>query len=339
MEQIVKPENQMQKKNSRKKDDPGQIDKLTAQAADIYVDSFHRSSGFYMPYEHVHTSLEVFYLKKGTCLYFVNGVPVPIAEHEIMVIAPGDRHSTSYSSSSAARICLFIRPGSIPPGILEKCPLLSTLFHASLRIQPKASDTPEIENLLMKILAAQAYPDRYAPANQLLYACELLLILLRNIVPGRDSVSGRRTGESDIQKAISIIESSWMQPLSVESTARELKLNPSYFSHKFSTSTGFTFRQYLNTVRVRNAVQQLVNTDDSITKIALNCGFTSSNYFKDVFKKITGSSPRNYRKTHAGSRKLGPGSTDTVRGYKIKGEHQEKQGAPSNAHWDGAEQA
>jgi AraC-like DNA-binding protein len=302
----------MQTKSPKKDGTPLNKDGFNAQAAAIYVESCNRNSGFYMPYEHVHSSLEIFYLKKGSCLYFVNGVPVQISEREVIVIAPGDRHSTSYSSQTAARICLFIRPDVIPPELFKKCPLLSTLFHASVRIQPKASDTPEIENLMLKILDTQVCPDRYSSVSQLLHACELLLILLRNIVPGKSPVFGGTTDESDIHRAIRIIESSWMHPLSAETIAKELMLNPSYFSHKFSVSTGFTFRQYLNTVRVRNAIQQLVNTDDSVTKIALNCGFSSSNYFKDVFKKITGSSPRSYRKTHTGSRKLGPGSTDDI---------------------------
>jgi AraC-like DNA-binding protein len=40
----------------------------------------------------------------------------------------------------------------------------------------------------------------------------------------------------------------------------------------------------------------LLSSDLSITEIALQCGFSDSNYFKDAFKKMYGASPRNYRK-------------------------------------------
>ena len=43
----------------------------------------------------------------------------------------------------------------------------------------------------------------------------------------------------------------------------------------------------------------LLIPDNSITKIAMLCGFGSSNYFKDLFRASTGRSPREYRK-HSG---------------------------------------
>ena len=48
--------------------------------------------------------------------------------------------------------------------------------------------------------------------------------------------------------------------------------------------------------RLDHAAQELVTTDDSITDIALRCGFSDSNYFKDSFKKKYGVTPRAYRK-------------------------------------------
>ena len=47
---------------------------------------------------------------------------------------------------------------------------------------------------------------------------------------------------------------------------------------------------------LQHAAQELVSTSDSITTIALRCGFSDSNYFKDSFKKKDGVTPRNYRK-------------------------------------------
>ena len=41
---------------------------------------------------------------------------------------------------------------------------------------------------------------------------------------------------------------------------------------------------------------ELVSTSDSITVIALRCGFSDSNYFKDSFIKKYGITPRSYRK-------------------------------------------
>ena len=56
------------------------------------------------------------------------------------------------------------------------------------------------------------------------------------------------------------------------------------------------FKEYVNYIRLHKAIQMLLTTDDSITKIALACGFNSSNYFKDCFHKSFNISPREYRK-------------------------------------------
>ena len=68
-------------------------------------------------------------------------------------------------------------------------------------------------------------------------------------------------------------------------------LSPTYFSRKFRLITGQTFKEHVNYIRLRQATQMLLMTDNSITKIAMLCGFGSSNYFKDLFRASTGRSP------------------------------------------------
>ena len=78
--------------------------------------------------------------------------------------------------------------------------------------------------------------------------------------------------------------------------ADQVNLSPTYLSRKFRKTTGVTFKEYINYIRIKQAVQALLTTDDSITKIAVDCGFNSSNYFKDIFKKINGVSPMAFRR-------------------------------------------
>lgn len=72
--------------------------------------------------------------------------------------------------------------------------------------------------------------------------------------------------------------------------------------HKFKSATGRTVVDYINHVRLCRAKSLLENTDNSITEIALCCGFSSVQYFHKVFKKYQGSSPRVYRLEHRGKR-------------------------------------
>lgn len=91
----------------------------------------------------------------------------------------------------------------------------------------------------------------------------------------------------------------YQQPLTLEEVAGYCNLSPTYFSRKFRLITGQTFKEHVNYIRLRQATQMLLMTDNSITKIAMLCGFGSSNYFKDLFRASTGRSPREYRK-HSG---------------------------------------
>ena len=78
--------------------------------------------------------------------------------------------------------------------------------------------------------------------------------------------------------------------------AEEVNLSPSYLSKKFHNTIGKTISEYLNSERLKHAALELISTKHSITEIALNSGFNDANYFKDVFKKTFGISPREYRK-------------------------------------------
>ena len=84
-------------------------------------------------------------------------------------------------------------------------------------------------------------------------------------------------------------------PLTLTEVAAAISLTPTYLSRKFKRITGTTFKEYLNYIRIRQASQMLLSTDISVTQIAIRCGFNSSNYFKDCFRRINGVSPRTFR--------------------------------------------
>ena len=65
--------------------------------------------------------------------------------------------------------------------------------------------------------------------------------------------------------------------------------------------TGFTPQQYLMRLRINEAKSLLRNTEYSITEIALNCGFSSSQHFSAAFKRTTGYRPKDYRNAILGA--------------------------------------
>lgn len=70
-------------------------------------------------------------------------------------------------------------------------------------------------------------------------------------------------------------------------------MNPSYFSRLFHKLTGMTFSQYLNYVKVENAINMLkTNNSMTITQISDKCGFATIRNFNRIFKEFTGYAPK-----------------------------------------------
>jgi two-component system, response regulator YesN len=98
-----------------------------------------------------------------------------------------------------------------------------------------------------------------------------------------------------IKKAIHYIAKNFSRNITLEDVAKEVHLNPSYFSSFFKQSTGSSFKEYLNMIRIEESKRLLANTDYSVIDIAVATGFDTQSYFSKVFKKYTGLTPRQYR--------------------------------------------
>ena len=75
----------------------------------------------------------------------------------------------------------------------------------------------------------------------------------------------------------------------------------SRFKAKFKEELGITPAEYITLQKMDRAQMLLKTTDDSITDIAYQLGFSSSNYFCSVFKKTLSYSPAAYRKSFSQS--------------------------------------
>ena len=79
-------------------------------------------------------------------------------------------------------------------------------------------------------------------------------------------------------------------------TAAYINVSYSHFSRLFRRVTGKSFKDYLLATRIDAAERMLLGSDESITEVALSCGFATSSHFIDRFKHIKGMTPRQYRR-------------------------------------------
>ena len=83
----------------------------------------------------------------------------------------------------------------------------------------------------------------------------------------------------------------------VEGTAREFGYSKFEFSKKFKKKTGFSASHFLSFLKIERALEIIINENENIITAQIRTGYNSSGTFSNIFKKYTGISPSNYKKT------------------------------------------
>lgn len=154
----------------------------------------------------------------------------------------------------------------------------------------------QADELKPGIITGVRYADIYKQINQLEYLEDIktdFLYFLNEVLEKLDL-----TEENEIvRKARGYIQANLQGDLRVLEVSRRLGVNADYFSHLFRTETGIRYIDYVNHVRIAFACERLRNSGDRIYEIAEQSGFENTNYFIKVFKKNTGMTPLDYKKS------------------------------------------
>jgi AraC-like DNA-binding protein len=97
-------------------------------------------------------------------------------------------------------------------------------------------------------------------------------------------------------RAINYFNEHYTESITLDALSRELFASKTTLIYNFKKYTNCSPMEFLLTVRLTKAKEQLVNTKKSVEEISRSCGFSSANYFGLIFKKKEGISPSEYRK-------------------------------------------
>ena len=99
-----------------------------------------------------------------------------------------------------------------------------------------------------------------------------------------------------ILKAKSEIEKNFSDNnFNINALVNTLQISPSYLRYEFKKAFSISPIEYLNNVRQKNAISSLASDYYSVEDIAKKCGYGSTSYFIQIFKKNTGYSPLKYK--------------------------------------------
>lgn len=250
-----------------------------------------------MAQEHFHTDCdEIFYLCSGSRRFFVGCTVYTLNAGDMMYIPAGCLHRTAYNDDKSAERVVLTFSDDVSPYLKEFNK--ERLFHLQ-------SMTGETERILDEILIEGT--DKRAGYEQIQRHLINLLILklLRRPEAREESKTDAELSENEllsddlrIQRTAQYISAHFKERFTLDRAAEYAGFSRTYFSQKFKSVTGFGFNDYLTAVRLRHAVDLLVNTDLSITETAYSCGFNDSNYFGGVFRRHFGVPPREYRRKY-----------------------------------------
>lgn len=137
------------------------------------------------------------------------------------------------------------------------------------------------------------------PNSQNLLTMEQLCIYIRQVRELLLNAVKMRQGNQNIaliHKIKRYLNTHDPAQLSLDSLAEELKLSPQYVSRVFKDAFGKNFKDYLTDCRIDAAKKLLRSGKRSISDIAMEVGYKDPNYFCRIFKKVTGTSPKEFRK-------------------------------------------
>lgn len=98
-----------------------------------------------------------------------------------------------------------------------------------------------------------------------------------------------------IKQIENMLQSRFDQDISVEAVAAEHAMSPRNLLRRFKAATGHLPGEYLQLLRITSARQLLERGHAPIQKIAAAVGYDDSAYFRSLFKRHTGMTPKEYR--------------------------------------------
>jgi AraC family transcriptional regulator len=99
-----------------------------------------------------------------------------------------------------------------------------------------------------------------------------------------------------LRQVLDYVRSNLSQDLSIIDLAQVAGMSPYYFLRLFKKSMHVTPRQYIIQTRIDRAKELLRSRELSIADISLQCGFTNQSHFSNVFRQITDTTPKAYRR-------------------------------------------
>lgn len=217
----------------------------------------------------------------------IGGNQYTLCGKQAFFIAPNVIHSMQYRQSSGQLTVVKIHPA----GLMPFMNLQNILAEAHLEYSMIPCDIPEYDCL--NDLATQLRSLSAGTPDALCAILSVFRILQQYSISTGEDHTRIPAYDDTLREIIFWTEQNFMKKITLDEIAAMFGYNKHYFCNKFKAATGETYLQYLNHLRIFHACKLLKN-GHALNDICEKCGFENMSYFIQLFKKIVGTTPKQY---------------------------------------------
>lgn len=244
-----------------------------------------------MTLRHTHTDfVEINYIHSGIGIAELNNTKRILHRGDIVFVRPDDQHANYPLSTFSVYNCL----------ISSEFLKTEEFLYKGLLTEDRRLDIPSFCTLNGNLLfhAEHLFDSMLKEFNAKKLGYEELLVYFFNqlLVYLHRTLQDTTTRFKHTIPSILDYISSHYQDVSLGQLAKMYSYSTSYLSRLFHDSVGTSFTEYINRLRINEAIKLILESDRSIEDIGLAIGFKSKMHFYEVFKKYTGFTPGVLRK-------------------------------------------
>jgi len=175
--------------------------------------------------------------------------------------------------------------------------LFPTEVEALVNIKLPGQEIEGIEEIFKKMYAEYTQKDEGYIGILRSNVIELLILIFRKFKKTGEAQEDTLNGHTRvIKKVMKYLRDNYRGTLKLRDLSTVVFLSPNYICKLFKDTTGITVSEYIQKIRIEEACRLLTLTDKKIVEIAQEVGYKDLRHFQEVFKKITGKSPGEYRR-------------------------------------------
>ena len=250
---------------------------------------FEGENGNYVREKHWHTSVEIFAVMEGSLDFFVNKEEYPLKAGEQIIINSNELHSIHAVEKNKTVVL------QIPLKQFEN--YFTAQRYIRFRGQEELVDK-KLASLLRKLYHVYSERKIGYEFRTISIFYEIMYILVKDyrVTETREKDIRHSRRLDALSKITTYMREHYREELKLSDVAATFGYSDAYLSRMFQKYAKINYKTYLQDIRMAYAYRDLLNTDHTISQIALDNGFCSSRGFSGEFQKRYGILPSEMRK-------------------------------------------